>query len=58
MCAEISLTRVDVLCRQECVQQKSWGFECGFYPREQQNQVCQELEKLRYAEISIIVINI
>lgn len=40
----ISSTRI-CLGRQECVQQKPWGFECGFYPREQQNQVCQELEK-------------
>ncbi|CAJ1351528.1 unnamed protein product [Effrenium voratum] len=43
--------RGDCVCQQghflhwsskECVPQKPWGFECGFFPRQQQNRVCQD----------------
>mmetsp|Transcript_13799 Transcript_13799/g.28907 ORF Transcript_13799/g.28907 Transcript_13799/m.28907 type:complete len:746 (+) Transcript_13799:40-2277(+) len=43
--------RGDCVCKQgnflhwntkECIPQKSWGFECGFFPRQQQNRVCQD----------------
>eukprot|EP00439_Symbiodinium_sp_Y106_P056007 s2229_g7.t2 len=46
-----SYSRGECLCQQgfflhwttkECVPQKPWGFECGFYPRQQQNRVCQD----------------
>lgn len=43
--------RGDCVCQQgnflhwntkECIPQKPWGFECGFFPRQQQNRVCQD----------------
>mgnify|MGYP002803540442 FL=1 len=43
--------RGDCVCKQgnflhwntkECIAQKPWGFECGFFPRQQQNRVCQD----------------
>eukprot|EP00930_Biecheleria_cincta_P028958 TRINITY_DN20154_c0_g2_i1.p1 TRINITY_DN20154_c0_g2~~TRINITY_DN20154_c0_g2_i1.p1 ORF type:complete len:840 (+),score=281.39 TRINITY_DN20154_c0_g2_i1:45-2564(+) len=27
---------------KKCVSQKTWGFECGFFPRQQQNRVCKD----------------
>ena len=27
---------------QECVPQKPWGYECGLYTEDQQQQVCEE----------------
>ncbi|CAE7427739.1 unnamed protein product [Symbiodinium natans] len=49
--APSSYSRGECMCQQgfflhwttkECVPQKPWGFECGFYPRQQQNRVCQD----------------